>query len=121
MAQLNPQRNQYVLSNLNQDKLLRQIRSASEFNDIVLWEMVGLNDIYTEVKAGSINAGKLGINRVETYGYNVTVGHQKRDFIGDVIVEVLNHSSSIANILENLHRRLRSPLKINLYNEIKIN
>jgi hypothetical protein len=41
MAQLNPQRNHYLLANLNQDKLLQQIRSASELNDIVFGKWWG--------------------------------------------------------------------------------
>ena len=121
MAHLNPQRNHYLLASLNQEELLKRIRSAIEFNDIVLWEMVGLNDIYVPHTVGSISAGKLGINEGEIIGYSLSYSYtdakgnkKKEDYnkvtgkaIGDAMVEEPNQPPPIKDIIGTMRWRMR--------------
>ena len=121
MKQINPQRNHYELVSLKQSELLTRIRQAAEIRNIVLWEMVGLNDIYVTVTAGPICAGKLGINKGEIIGYSLNYsytdskGNTKEEnynnvtgkAIGDAMVEEPNQPPPIQDIIGTMRWRMR--------------
>jgi hypothetical protein len=52
MAHINPQRNYYHLANMEQFELLNLIRKVTDNQKIILWEILGLNNIYTEYTTG---------------------------------------------------------------------
>jgi len=55
MAQLNPQRNHYLLANLEQYELINLIRKATDNHEIILWEMLGLNNSKLNIRSDISN------------------------------------------------------------------
>lgn len=57
------------LRGLSRDKLLAEIRRATDDPDIVLWEQVPYGEIYTPVRAGPQAAKALGVRPGDVIGY----------------------------------------------------
>ena len=64
--------------------LQTQIRNFTEDRDFYLWEYIGLNWIYTPVKAGKQTALFFGVQEGSVIGYHVTEGHVMGSGISDL-------------------------------------
>lgn len=97
----------YYLADLDQQDLVRRIRRASGNTEIVLWEMVGLNNIFTPVSAGPETAKALGIERGEVIGYYIPDGggHFMGAAVGDAGVADPNQPPPMRDIVGTLRWR----------------
>ncbi len=68
---MKPSSAHYFLAGLEQHDLIARIRQAADDPDLLLWEMIELNNIYTAVVAGPITAQRLRISEGEIIGYHV--------------------------------------------------
>ena len=97
------------LANMSQPDLLARIRAASDMPDVLLWEMVGLNHIYTPVIAGPETARKLEIRAGEIIGYLVpeSGGHSRGSTIGDAFVPRQNQAPPARDVIGALRWQMR--------------
>ncbi len=97
------------LANMSQPDLLARIRAASDMTDVLLWEMVGLNHIYTPVIAGPETARKLEIRAGEIIGYLVSEGggHFRGSTTGDALVPHKNQAPPARDVIGTLRWQIR--------------
>lgn len=81
-----------ILAGLPQAELIRRIRLAADDNSLLLWEMVGLSHIYSEVRAGPVTASRLGVSKGEVIAYSVPDGGGH--ITGGAISDLMNVDSN---------------------------
>ena len=107
MNKFNPKAAHYMLARLDQQDLICLIRRASGDNELVLWEMIGLNSFYEIHTAGPQTAGKLGINVGEVIGYKIPGGggHFMGAAIGDLENQIPMQPPPVKDIIGTIRWR----------------